>query len=100
MAPGDRVTLTTTSRRSPWDDVLPIGMVAFEDSVPVGIAVLKSESIPSQKHLGPWVGCGFVLPERRGRGVGSLLLHAVVKKAVDLGYRNVYCGTSTSKSLL
>jgi GNAT superfamily N-acetyltransferase len=82
------------------EDVLPIGMVAFEDDVPVGIAVLKGESVPSHRHLGPWAACGFVLPEHRGRGAGSLLLHAVARKADDLGYPNVYCATSTSKRLL
>ena len=82
------------------DDALPVGMVAFEDNTPVGIAALKRESVPSRRHLGPWAGCGFVLPKHRGRGVGSLLLHAMARKADDLGYPNVYCATSTAESLL
>jgi GNAT superfamily N-acetyltransferase len=82
------------------EDVIPIGMVAFEDGVPVGAGVLKIDSIPSRKHLSPWAGAGFVLPERRGRGVGAILLHALVTKAKALGYSHVYCGTSTSESLL
>lgn len=82
------------------EDTLPIGMLGFEDGVPIGAGSLKVESIPSHKHLSPRAGGGFVLPERRGRGVGAVLLHALVKKANDLGYSHVYCGTSTSESRL
>ena len=82
------------------EDILPIGMLGFEDGIPIGAGGLKVESIPSHKHLSPWASAGLVLPERRGRGVGTVLLRALVKKANDLGYSHVYCGTSTSESLL
>ncbi|MCF8167501.1 MAG: GNAT family N-acetyltransferase [Rhodoferax sp.] len=79
---------------------LPLGLVAFENEVPVGAAALKSESIPSHAHLGPWAAAGYVLPQCRGRGIGAVLLHGLVVKARELGYAHIYCGTSTSESLL
>lgn len=79
---------------------LPIGFVAFDDGIPVGFGALKVESIPSHRHLAPWAAAGFVLPECRGRGIGALLLQALVAHAKTLGHEHVYCGTSTSVSLL
>jgi len=79
---------------------LPIGMVVFEGGVPVGAGALKMESIPTHQHLSPWAGAGFVLPQRRGKGIGSALLASLVTKAHELGHECVYCGTSTAVSLL
>ena len=79
---------------------LPIGMVVFEGQVPIGAGALKAQSIPSHSHLSPWAAAGYVLPSRRGRGVGAVLLQGLVGKAQALGYEYVYCGTSTAESLL
>ncbi len=79
---------------------LPVGMVVFEGRVPVGAGALKAQSIPSHSHLGPWAAAGYVLPSCRGRGVGAVLLQGLVAKAQALGYKHVYCGTSTAESLL
>lgn len=79
---------------------LPIGVVAFDNGIPVGFSALKAESIPSHSHLTPWAAAGFVSPECRGQGIGAFLLQAMVAHAKTLGYEHVYCGTSTSVSLL
>ena len=79
---------------------LPVGLVAFENGRPVGAGALKAESIPSHTHLSPWAAAGFVLPVCRGRGIGGALLAGIVVHARSLGHPWVYCGTSTSKSLL
>lgn len=79
---------------------LPIGFVAFSNGAPVGAAALKAESIPSHKHLSPWAAAGYVVPERRGQGIGAVLLHVMAAHARDLGYLHVYCGTSTAETLL
>ena len=79
---------------------LPVGFVAFSEGTPVGAGALKAESIPTHKHLSPWAAAGFVLPERRGSGVGAALLAAMVAHAHSLGYKHVFCGTSTAESLL
>ena len=79
---------------------LPIGFVAFDEGIPAGFGALKAESIPSHRHLTPWAAAGFVLPERRRQGIGALLLQTMVAHAKAMGYEQVYCGTSTSVSLL
>lgn len=79
---------------------LPVGFVAFSDGVPVGAGVLKAESIPTCDHLSPWAASGFVVPQVRGRGIGTALLATMVAHARRLGYKHVFCGTSTAGSLL
>jgi len=79
---------------------LPVGVVAFFDGQPWGVAALKAESIPSHTHLAPWAAAGFVVPRLRGRGIGALLLSALEAEAKALGYDCIHCGTATSNSLL
>lgn len=82
------------------ETVLPVGLIAFLDGQPVGAAALKATSIASHVHLSPWAAAGFVLAPWRGRGIGAALLQGLVAKAGQLGHAHVYCGTSTSASLL
>jgi GNAT superfamily N-acetyltransferase len=82
------------------EDCLPVGMVAFEKRVPVGAGALKAASIASHGHLSPWAAAGYVVPSRRGHGIGAALLDALVVKARALGFEHVYCGTSTAVTLL
>ncbi len=82
------------------ETTLPIGFIVFSNETPVGAAALKIESIPSHNHLSPWAAAGFVVPELRGKGIGAIMLKAMVVHARRLGHPHVYCGTSTSESLL
>ena len=79
---------------------LPIGMIIFENDIPVGAGALKMQSIPSHKHLSPWAAAGYVVPACRGRGLGASMLDALVSKAKTLGFEQVYCATSTAERLL
>jgi GNAT superfamily N-acetyltransferase len=82
------------------ETTLPVGMVVFEGQVAIGAGALKAQSIPSHSHLSPWAAAGYVLPACRGRGVGAVLLQGLVAQANALGYKYVYCGTSSAESLL
>lgn len=82
------------------ESILPVGLIAFEENSPVGVAALKSESLPTHRHLSPWAAAGLVLPTHRGRGIGANLLGALVQQAGKLGYQRVYCGTATAAALL
>jgi len=79
---------------------LPVGFIALEKNVPVGVMALKAESLPTHRHLCPWAAAGLVLPSHRGRGIGAELLGVLVQQASALGYPRVYCGTATAVSLL
>jgi GNAT superfamily N-acetyltransferase len=79
---------------------LPVGFIALENNVPVGVMALKAESLPTHRHYCPWAAAGLVLPSHRGRGIGAQLLGVLVQKARELGYPRIYCGTATAVSLL
>jgi len=79
---------------------LPVGLVAFFEDELCGVAALKSASITTHSHLGPWASAGLVNPSYRRRGVGTELMRALEKVARNLGYARVYCGTSTATHLL
>lgn len=81
-------------------DKLPIGLIAFYADQLCGIAALKADSIRTYTHLAPWVAAGLVLPQFRGRGIGSSLLRSLEEVARGLGYSTVYCGTATAMGLL
>jgi GNAT superfamily N-acetyltransferase len=79
---------------------LPVGLIAFDDDQLCGIAALKSHSLSTHTHVGPWAAAGFVLPPFRGRGIGSSLLQALEEVARGFGYATMYCGTATAIGLL
>lgn len=65
-----------------------------------GVAALKSESITTHSHLGPWAAAGLVSPLYRRRGIGTELVRALEETARSLGYSRIYCGTSTANRIL
>ncbi len=79
---------------------LPIGVVAMQDGSALGIAVLKAKCVSTHDHLTPWMGGGMVLPQYRRRGIGATLTVELESIARKLGYKKIYCGTSTANSLL
>ncbi len=79
---------------------LPVGVVAFRGGTLCGFAALKADSVASHRHLTPWAAAGLVKPSERGQGIGSQLVVALEQEARKLGFRRIYCGTSTAESLL
>jgi GNAT superfamily N-acetyltransferase len=79
---------------------LPVGILAFRNGSVCGIAALKAESIATHKHLSPWAAAGFVVLSERGQRVGTGLIAALEQEARTLGFRHIYCATSTAESLL
>ncbi|BAH40682.1 putative acetyltransferase [Gemmatimonas aurantiaca T-27] len=96
--PGDAAADVAAFSTSP--DALPLGVIAFEHGEPVGVAALKADSVASHRHLTPWAVAGYVVPHRRGAGIGTQLLAALRSHAERLGYAHVYCATSTAGPLL
>ncbi len=88
--------LSTYSSR----DQLPVGLVAFVNAEPCGIAVLKSECVTTHKHLTPWVGGGMVVPQYRRQGIGAHMVSALEEIARNRGFNVIYSGTSTANTLL
>jgi GNAT superfamily N-acetyltransferase len=79
---------------------LPVGVVAFYENEVCGVAALRSESIATHTHLGPWAAAGLVSPLYRRRGIGTALVRALEEVARSRGYSRIYCGTSIANRLL
>lgn len=79
---------------------LPVGLVALIDSVPCGVAALKTESISTHRHLSPWIGGAVVVAHMRRQGIGAQLVAGLEDVARTLGYASIYSGTASAGSLL
>ena len=87
-------------RRYSQVNALPLGLLAFVQRTPCAFGALKQDSVPGFEHAAPWLGAGYVIPSLRGQGVGLGLVRALEVQARRLGYRSVYCATSTANSLM
>jgi GNAT superfamily N-acetyltransferase len=72
---------------------LPIVLVAESAGKPCGTITLRAQWRDSHRHLGPWVGGLFVVPQQRGRAIARLLLASLGEEATRRGYTAVYAGT-------
>jgi GNAT superfamily N-acetyltransferase len=77
---------------------IPTTFMAWEGSQPVGIASLVANDLEELSEWIPWLASVFVLPERRGRGIGSLLVERVAAEATSLGYPRLYLFTPDKMS--
>jgi predicted N-acetyltransferase YhbS len=73
---------------------VPTTVVAFEDGRPLGSASLVADDdLEGWEHLSPWLASVFVVPDRRGQGIGRRLVERVVVEATRLGFPAVYLWT-------
>jgi predicted N-acetyltransferase YhbS len=79
--------------RSVHRNKLPISLVAFEDTLPVGSVSLIEHELESHKHLSPWVATLFVSSQYRNQGIGKSLMEEVEKIALEMGYDTLYLFT-------
>lgn len=79
------------------DNQLPLAVVAFRDSDPIGMISLDLEGEPEFSDLvkqGPWGGSFHVKEEKRKQGVGEALASVIVKIAKALGHKKIHFYTS------
>jgi N-acetylglutamate synthase-like GNAT family acetyltransferase len=68
------------------------------DDVVGAIALVDFDDIEEFSHLKPWVAAFIVDPDRRGTGLGSLMLTALEKKARAFGITDLYLWTEDQKN--
>jgi predicted N-acetyltransferase YhbS len=73
---------------------VPTTLVAVEDGLPLGSASLIEADLDGWEHLTPWLASVYVIPERRGRGLGKLLVARVIEEARALAVPTVYLFTA------
>jgi GNAT superfamily N-acetyltransferase len=79
-------------------DQMPLAIVAFDAAVVCGTAALRPISVSTHEHFTPWLAAMLVHPDYRGRGVGERLVEAVEGLAREIGFRELYVGTSLPPS--
>jgi predicted N-acetyltransferase YhbS len=72
---------------------IPLSLVALEDDKPIGTVNLVENDNDERQDLTPWLAALLVVPEARGRGVGTRLVRSLVKEAAALGIPRLYLGT-------
>jgi GNAT superfamily N-acetyltransferase len=74
-------------------NMLPKFYVALQEESIVGTYALLQNELVSRGDLSPWLGCLYVLPEHRGKKVGSLLLKHAEEAVMRLGYAGLFLCT-------
>ena len=74
-------------------DGIPITFLALEDDAPVGTVSLLADDLESRPELTPWLASLYVVPERRGNGLGKMLVRHAVGAARGFGIATLYLYT-------
>jgi GNAT superfamily N-acetyltransferase len=76
---------------------VPCAWVAFDGGVPIGCVSLIAKNMETRPELIPWLAALFVLPEHRGRGVGSALVRRCEAEAAASGSETLYLYTAGAR---
>jgi predicted N-acetyltransferase YhbS len=76
-------------------DRIPLCLVAFAGDALAGTVSLIENDDAQRRHLRPWLAALIVLPEFRGKGLGTKLVRRTIEEARRLGFATVHLGTST-----
>ena len=68
-------------------------LVALEGETPLGCVHLIDNDDESLPELYPWLAAMVVVSERRGQGIGSMLVKALAREAKALGFEQLWFGT-------
>lgn len=72
---------------------IPLTLVARQGTEVVGSASLISSDLATREALSPWLASVFVKDSERCRGIGTLLVKAVIDEARRLGFSSLYLFT-------
>jgi len=68
-------------------------LIALEGDAVLGCVHLIDNDDPSLTELYPWMAAMVVVPERRGQGIGSMLVRALMREAKAMGFEQLWFGT-------
>lgn len=68
-------------------------LVALQDGQPLGCVHLIDHDDSTLTELTPWLAAMVVVPERRGQGIGSALVRALLDEARARGIERVWLGS-------
>lgn len=70
-----------------------LSLIALEGDTPLGCVHLIDHDDDTLPELTPWLAAMVVVPGRRGQGIGSALVRALLGEARALGHTRVWLGT-------
>src|SRR6266436_5129728 len=73
---------------------IPTTFVALEEGQLLGSASLLESDLDGWDHLSPWLASVYVVPERRGQGIGRQLVVRAVEEARALAVPVIYLFTA------
>ena len=76
---------------------IPIALVAFEGDELIGSVCLKLSDMDTRPELTPWLAGLYVKESWRNRGVGSALVKAIEKQALEQGVKQLFLYTPESE---
>lgn len=71
----------------------PMIFIAIVDNECVGTVSIFENDLKTQKELTPWLASLYVSPDKRGQGVGELLINHVQDVVKGLGFETLYLRT-------
>lgn len=77
---------------------VPTTFVALEGDRPVGSASLIDCDLQMRRDLKPWLASVYVVPDRRDRAIGSMLVERVVQEAWAVGFPVIHLFTPDRQS--
>lgn len=77
---------------------IPLALVAFSDTEPVGTASLILREMDTHPHYLHWLAGVYVRQPHRARGLGSQIVQLAAAEAVRLGIRDLYLYTRSHKA--
>jgi GNAT superfamily N-acetyltransferase len=80
-------------------DSLPITFLSLSGTEVIGTVSLDTSDLPPYDHFSPWLASLYVLPCRRGGGVGRALVKHLVRFALEREISPIYLWTPGSTRL-
>ena len=74
-------------------DGIPITFLALEDGQPIATSSLLPDDLEIRPELTPWLASLYVVPEKRGRGLGEMMVKHAVGAARGFGIGTLYLYT-------
>ena len=71
-----------------------MSLVALDDNRLAGSINIVKSDLEIRSELTPWLGQLYVIPEKRGRGIGSTLVRVAIDQTAKLGFGVLYLYTS------
>lgn len=94
--PGATLEAWVADRTNTRRDGVPLTLLALIDRQPVGTAGLVECDMETHHELSPWLSGVYVTPRWRRHGIGTTLVHAVIRRAADLGIQRLYLYTEVA----